>query len=109
MKELLGWSALAVLLVLLVPPFLCMPLTMDTAFYDVCARHVLRGGALERDFLFLVFPGMTWALAVVRATLGGSSVAARAADLAVVAAIVALLLSWLRAAGLPRPASIRRS
>jgi hypothetical protein len=103
-KEVLGWSALAVVLVLLVPPFLCMPLTMDTVFYDICARHVLRGGALERDFLYLVFPGMTWALAAVRATVGESSVAARAADLAVVAAIIALLLRWLRVAGLSRAA-----
>jgi hypothetical protein len=104
--EVLGWLALAALLVVLVPPFLCMPLTVDAAFYDTCARHVLRGGALERDLLYLPPPGMPWALALVRVTLGTSSVAARAADLAVVAGIIALLAAWLRAMGVPRAARV---
>jgi hypothetical protein len=106
MAERLGWLMLAALLVLLVPPFLCMPLTADTAFYDICARYVLRGGALERDLLCLMPPGMTWSLAAVRATLGGSSLAARAADLAVVAAVIALLAVWLRRSELSRAASV---
>jgi hypothetical protein len=104
--EVFGWLTLAALLVLLLPPYICMPLTVDTAFYDICARYVLRGGALERDLLYLPPPGMTWALAAVRATLGGSSVAARAADLGVVAAIIALLAGWLRAAGQSRAACV---
>ncbi len=102
--EVLGWLALAALLVLLLPVFVCMPLTVDTAFYDICARYILRGGALERDLLCLMPPGMAWSLAAVRATLGGSSVAARVADLGVVAGIIGLLAGWLRAAGLSRAA-----
>jgi len=104
--ELAGWLALAVLLVLLVPLFLCMPLTVDATFYDICARQILRGGALEKDFLFLPPPGMPWAIAAARAALGGSSVALRAADLAVVTAIIGLLAGWLRARGLPRAAVV---
>jgi hypothetical protein len=103
---LIGWLTLAALLLLLVPPFLCMPLTADTAFYDICARYVLRGGALERDLLCLMPPGMTWSLAAVRATLGVSSVAARVADLGVVAAVIALLAGWLRRSGLSRAACV---
>jgi hypothetical protein len=106
MAERLGWLALAALLLLLLPLFLCMPLTADTAFYDICARYVLRGGALERNLLCLMPPGMTWALAVVRVTLGGSSLAARAADLGFVAAVIALLAGWLRGAGLSRAACV---
>src|SRR5438477_9665013 len=93
--EAAGWLALAALLVVFVPLFLCLPLTVDAAFYSVCARHVLRGGALEKDFLFLPPPGMAWAVAVVRAVLGGSSVALRLADLLAVAAAVWLLARWL--------------
>jgi hypothetical protein len=104
LAEALGWVALAAVLLALVPLFLCMPLTPDTSFYDVGARHVLRGGRLESDLLYLPPPGMAWALAAVRATLGRSAVAARAADLAVVAAIVALLVRWLRHSGLSRAA-----
>jgi len=97
-----AWLALASLLLWLVPLFLCMPLTTDACFYDICARDVLRGGALEKDFVFLVPPGMAWALAAVRATLGGSSFAARLADLLVVGAVVALLVRWLRDTGMTR-------
>jgi hypothetical protein len=103
---LLGWLTLAGLLLLLVPPFLCMPLTADAAFYDICARFILKGGALERDLLCLMPPGMAWSLAAVRATLGGSSLAARVADLGIVAAVIALLVGWLRAGGLSRTACV---
>src|ERR1700748_2427007 len=102
--ELLAWLTLTALLALLLPLYSCMPLTADVAFYDICARYVLRGGALERDLLCLMPPGMTWSPAAVRATLGGSSVAARAADLAVVAGLIALLAAWVRGAGLSRAA-----
>ena len=52
---------------------------------------------LERDLLCLMPPGMAWSLAAVRATLGGSSLAARVADLGIVAAVIALLAGWLAA------------
>jgi hypothetical protein len=104
--EALGWLTLAALLLLLVPVFLCMPLTPDASFYDLCGRYMLRGGVLERDLLYPAPPGMPWALAAVRATLGGSSIAARAADLAVVTSIIALLAGWLRRSGLSRAACL---
>jgi hypothetical protein len=100
--EVAGWVTLAGVLVGGVPLFLCMPLTSDVAFYDLCARQMLWGGAMERDILMLPPPGLAWAFAVVRSLFGWSSVAVRAADLAVVAAAVALLLRWLRRMGLPR-------
>jgi hypothetical protein len=106
MVGLFGWLTLSALLLLLVPPFLCMPLTADTAFYDVCARLVLRGGAPERELLCLMPPGMIGSLAAVRATLGGSSLAARVADLGIVAAVISLLAGWLRAGGLSRAACV---
>jgi len=97
-----GWLALAALVVLLVPLFLCMPLTPDVAFYDICARAVLRGSAPEKDFLFLPPPGMPWALAGVRTALGWSSIAVRAADLLLVSLAILLLTCWLAALGLSR-------
>ena len=100
--EAAAWLVLLALLIVAVPLFLCMPLTPDVAFYDICARDVLRGRAPEKDFLFLPPPGMPWALAAVRASLGWSSLAVRAADLLIVAVVVALLAVWLRALGLPR-------
>lgn len=102
LAETTGWVALGALLVVLVPLFLCMPLTVDAAFYDLCARHVLRGGALERDFFYLPPPGMPWAVALVRSVLGPSSVALRLADLLIVSAVVWLLTRWLALLGLSR-------
>jgi hypothetical protein len=102
----LGWLVLVALLLVGVPVFLRMPMTGDVSFYDTCARHVLSGGALERDLLFLPPPGMAWSLALVRATLGGSSEALRLADLAVFTGIVWLLVRWLRVAGLSRGARV---
>jgi hypothetical protein len=101
-----GWLTLAALLLLLVPLFLCMPLTADAAFYSVCARHILRGGALAKDFLFLPPPGMAWAMAGARAVLGESPVALRLADLLIFAGIVLLLTRWLAALGLSRAAQV---
>src|SRR4051794_13753425 len=100
--EALGWLALAALLVVAVPLFVRMPVISDVAYYDICARQVLRGGALERDLFFLPPPGIVWSRILVRSLLGWSSEAVRLADLAVVSAIIWLLARWLRAAGLPR-------
>jgi len=97
-----GWLVLAVLLVLLVPLFVCMPLTPDVSFYQIAAQHILRGGALERDLLFLPPPGLAWAFAAVGSTLGWTSWAMRVADLGVFGGIVVLLVVWLKAAGVSR-------
>ncbi len=104
--EALGRLVLTALLAVLGPLFVRMPLTADSSFYDSCARHVLRGGALERDLVILFPPGMVWSLAGARALLGGSSEAARVADLLVVGGVIALLALWLRAAGLSRAARL---
>jgi hypothetical protein len=79
-----------------------MPTWTDVAFCDIGARHVLCGGALERDFLFLPPPGFVWARLSVRSLLGYSDFAVRQAGLAVVSGIVAQLALWLRALGLSR-------
>src|SRR5438128_842640 len=86
--EALGWVALAVLLTVAVPLFVRMPVTVDVAYYDLCARQVLRGGALERDLFFLHPPGMVWSRILVRSLWGWSSEAVRLADLVVVSAII---------------------
>jgi hypothetical protein len=99
--EVLGWIVLAAFLIVAVPLFLRMPVTNDVTSYDICARHVLEGGPLERDFLFLAPPGIVWARALVRFVGGWSSEAVRVADLAVVAAVIWLLVRWLRASGVP--------
>jgi hypothetical protein len=84
----------------------CTPVWTDHAYYDVCARDVLRGAALERDFVFMTPPGMVWALVAVRSLLGPGIIAARLADLAIVTAVVALLVWWLRVVGLSRAARV---
>jgi hypothetical protein len=104
--EVAAWLALTAVLVALTPLFLCMPLTVDTTFYDICGQDILRGRSPEKDFLVLMPPAMAWALAAVRATLGGSSLAFRAADLLVVGAVIGLLAGWLRSAGASRAAAV---
>ncbi len=51
--EVAAWLALAALLVVAVPLYLAMPLTVDVYFYDASGQVVLRGGALEKEVLFL--------------------------------------------------------
>ena len=104
--EFAGWLALAALLGVGVPLFLSMPLTPDAAFYDIAAQDVLRGGAPEKDFLFLPPPGLVWAFALVRALFGQSTLVLRAADLAVWTGVIALLMAWLRVGGLSRAVCI---
>jgi hypothetical protein len=101
-SQAIGWLALTCLLAIAVPLFVRMPLWPDVAFYDICARDVLQGGALERDFLFLGPPGMVWARVLVRSLFGWSSEAIRLIDLAILSAIVGLMIAWLRALGLSR-------
>lgn len=104
--ELAAWLALFAVLLALVPIFIRMPLWVDVAFYDICGRHILRGGALERDFLFLPPPGMPWAMAAVRALLGPSPEAVRIADLVIIGTEIALLGLWLWRCGVSRPACV---
>ncbi len=94
-----AWSLLVLLLVTNVPLFLCMPLTDDAAMYDLQALNWLRGGMLYRDILEPNLPGVIWLHAVVRGTLGTSSMALRAVDLVLFSIFVALSRNWLNSIG----------
>src|SRR4051794_6398437 len=82
---LLAWAALVLVLAVGLPLFLCMPLWFDVLHYDLCARTLLRGGALYRDAFDNNLPGIIWAQAAVRAALGWRTEAMRLADFAFVA------------------------
>jgi hypothetical protein len=94
------------LLIVTVPLFVRMPLWPDVAFYDICARDILEGGAPERDFVILSPPGTAWTLALVRSVVGSSSEALRLVDLAIITTIVVLLAGWLRQLGLSRTSQL---
>lgn len=98
-------TALAALLVVNVPLFLCMPLATDANLYDLCARNVLRGGVHYRDVLDNNFPGIVWLHAGIRSVVGWRSEAIRLADLGILTGIVLLLLRWLKVEG--RPLTVR--
>jgi hypothetical protein len=80
-----------------VPAFLCMPLNWDSHEWDLCTRTVLDGGVLYRDALENNLPGTLWLHAAVRGVAGWRSEVLRAADLLVLAAVIALLPGWLPA------------
>ncbi len=77
--------------VLGVPVFLRLPLWCDVTLYDVAARSLLAGGLHYRDVFDTNPPGFVWCLTLLRATLGTSTIAVRAVDLAVLAGIVLCL------------------
>jgi len=94
--------AVAVLVLLVVsngPLFVCMPLTNDTALYDLQARVVREGGVPYRDILEPNLPGVLWVHVAVRSLLGERSEVMRMFDLSLFGVIVFLLTRWLRAAG----------
>jgi hypothetical protein len=94
--------ALLALLVFALPLMICMPLTLDTINYDICARTVLRGGVMYRDAFDNNLPGVVWIHCAVRGLLGDRSEAMRGFDLVVFAAVIGLLLWWLALAGRSR-------
>ena len=98
------WGLLVLLLVSNVPLFLCMPLTDDAAMFDLQARNLLAGGVLYRDIVDPNLPGVIWIQAVVRATLGTSSLALRAVDLLWFSVFVTLSRHWLASSGATRAA-----
>jgi hypothetical protein len=75
-----------------------MPLTNDTALYDLQASVVQRGGVLYRDILEPNLPGVVWIHLTVRSLLGDSSEAMRLFDLAVLGGIL-LVGAWLLGGG----------
>jgi hypothetical protein len=100
---LVAYLALAVLVIVYLPLFICMPPEIDIAMYDLVARLWLRGGVIYRDIFENNLPGMVWAHAAIRSLLGWSSEAIRLVDVLVVAGIVSLLLGLLRRAGQTKP------
>ena len=98
----LGSLVAAGILVLGLPLFLRMPLTIDTTLYDVSAREVLRGGAHYRDVFDTNPPGFVWALCAVRFLFGTSMEAVRVVDFAIAGGIVAVLSLWVRSCGAAR-------
>ena len=79
------------LFVLAAPVFLRLPLWCDVTLYDVAARTILAGGIHYRDVFDTNTPGYVWCLTALRATLGTSTIAVRAVDLAIFAGVVFLL------------------
>lgn len=92
-------AALALLVLVNVPLFVCMPLDTDATFYDVCARSLFRHGVEYRDAMEHGLPGMTWLQSGVRFLVGWRSESLRLVDLLVVGGSFALLLRWLRLLG----------
>ena len=67
-----------------------MPLTADTALYDLQAQALLKGGTLYRDIVEPNFPGVVWIHLLIRSVCGWSTEAMRLFDLAMVFAILFL-------------------
>jgi hypothetical protein len=86
--------ALGVLLAANLPGFLRTPLDCDPILFDLFVRDAGRGRVLYRDMLENNTPAMIWLHAGVRAALGWSSEALRAADVLVVGAGLWLLAGW---------------
>jgi hypothetical protein len=97
--RLAGHLGLAVLLLLAVPLFLCMPVWSDVTHYDLGAWILMRGGVYYRDLSDFNLPGMVWIHVGLRSLLGWRSEALRLVDLLVVTGNVWLLVRWLRLLG----------
>jgi hypothetical protein len=78
------------LLVLVGPLFVCMPLWVDCYLFDICARALLRGEVVYREFFLHGPPGMMLTVSGVRFVVGWRSEALRVADLAIVSGVIAL-------------------
>ncbi len=95
----LVYVLLGVVIVLNLPLFLAMPLTADTALYDLQANVVAEGGTLYRDIFEPNLPGVVWVHYAVRHLAGQSSEALRAADLLCFTMIAVALCIIVRRAG----------
>ena len=95
---LLAWAGLLLVLGIGLPLFLRMPLTYDTVQYDLCARTVLRGGAMYRDAADNNMPGVIWIQAAARAMVGWRSESLRLVDFALISVTIQLLLALVAGA-----------
>jgi hypothetical protein len=102
--EILAWSALAALLVVALPLFLCMGLFSDVAYYGVFAQAIARGGILERDVMvYFRPPTMGWILLAIQWLAGGwHTEAVRMADFLFLSADIWLMVHWLKPMGVSR-------
>ena len=91
---------LAVLLIVNIPLFVCMPLNNDVVLYDMQAQNWLRGGVLYRDILEPNLPGIVWIHIIIRSLVGWSSEAIRIIDLVFFSGTVWLSARWLKHVGL---------
>src|SRR5271154_4815024 len=82
----IGLASLALLLVVAVPLFVCMPPNTDALQFDLCARTLLQGGVQYRDIFEHGLPGITLLHAVIRSMVGWRSEALAIVDLAIVGA-----------------------
>jgi hypothetical protein len=89
-------AALAVLLLVGVPLFLCMPVCCDVVHFDTAAWTILHGGVYYRDHADWNLPGMVLIHVGVRSLFGWRSEVLRLNDLVVVAGSIGLLVGWLR-------------
>lgn len=101
-REWVAWVTLTLLVVTVVPITLRRPIIGDTAFYQLLARVVERGGVLYRDVLDTNPPGAIWIHAAVRSLLGPTSEALRAFDLVLFGTMALLLGRLIVAGGRPR-------
>src|SRR5947209_4566754 len=90
--ERLGWTTLALLLLLGLPLFICMPLGFDVTLHDLCARNLLQGGIHYRDTFETNLPGMDWLHAAVRTCLGWRSETLRVVDFLIIAGVIGFAL-----------------
>src|SRR5262249_62325524 len=84
------------LLLLAVPPFVCMELHSDAILFDVYARNLQKGGVAYRDWCEANLPGMAWLQWSIRSVVGWRSEALRVVDLAVFATTLFLIAWWFR-------------
>lgn len=88
--------AIGLLLLLLVPLFVCSPVTSDTSLFDVQAMSAIRGGVLYRDIVEPNLPGIVWVHIALRSIVGWSSEAIRIADLLIFGLMLWLLVRVLK-------------
>jgi hypothetical protein len=104
--ELLAWGVLIVLIVALLPLFVCMPIWCDCYFFDEVARVLLQGQSFYRDTIYHNVPGMILLQASIRGAFGWRSETLRAVDFLIVSGIVWLLAGQVRLRGATRATSV---